>query len=331
MKRTGPLSMTMVAALAGLMTALPALAKDTLSYAYQLDPTFDAAVWALRNGKVTSDLIDVELNALTIPALIQATLTKQYDVIQSDTIAVPRSAARGLDLTIMSTAIRYSQTGIGHNVYVMAGSPAQSFPDLKGQKIGVPSLGSAGFHMMRMWASEQFGVNTDVASGDFQFVETAPSALITGLQTGQFDAGTMLYSQAYQAGTSSEFRAIATPARAMFELWGVQMIPSVNVAYPEKIAENPENYKEFNRLLRESVLYLQANPDEVLGAVAAESKISPDFFKVVFRDYAEIPANMTEGDIASIAKLWELSVKHGVLQGEAPDVRDFLSADIVTE
>src|SRR5262245_14042086 len=105
-------------ALAGVLSAvspLSAVAKEKVTYAYQMDPTFDAAMWALKNGKVKSDSIDVELNSLTIPALIQATLTKQYDVIQSDTIAVPRSATRGLNLLIMSTAIRYSPKGVGHN------------------------------------------------------------------------------------------------------------------------------------------------------------------------------------------------------------------------
>ena len=86
--------------------------------------------------------------------------------------------------------------------------------DLKGKKIGVPSLGSAGFHMLRMWMEEQYKVNADVAAGDFQFVETAPSALITGLETNRFDAGTMLYSQAYRAREDKSFRAVATPARA---------------------------------------------------------------------------------------------------------------------
>lgn len=303
-------------------------AKEKVTYAYQLDPTFDAAVWAIKTGKVKSDKIDVELNSLTIPALIQATLTKQYDVIQSDTIAVPRSAARGLQLMIMSTAIRYSPKGVGHNIYVRADSPYKTMTDLKSKKIGVPSLGSAGFHMLRMWMEEQYKVNADVAAGDFQFVETAPSALLTGLETSRFDAGTMLYSQAYRAREDKSFRAVATPARGMFELWGVQMIPSVNVAYPEKIAQRPEAYKEFNKLLRASVEYMQKNPDEVFGAIAAESKVSPDFFKVVFTDFAEIPADITDGDIKAIDKLWDLSAKRGLLQSK-PDVKSFISPDAV--
>ncbi len=318
-------------ALAGAVSVVApfaASAKEKVTYAYQLDPTFDAAMWALKNGKVKSDKIDVELNSLTIPALIQATLTKQYDVIQSDTIAVPRSATRGLNLMIMSTAIRYSPKGVGHNIYVRADSPYKSVTDLKGKKIGVPSLGSAGFHMLRMWMEEQYKVNADVAAGDFQFVETAPSALITGLETNRFDAGTMLYSQAYRAREDKSFRAVATPARSMYELWGVQMIPSVNVAYPEKVAQRPEAYKEFNRLLRASVEYMQKNPDEVFGAVAAESKVSPDFFKMVFSDFAEIPADITDADIKAIDKLWELSAKRGLLQSK-PDVKSFISPDAV--
>jgi NitT/TauT family transport system substrate-binding protein len=304
------------------------LAKEKVSYAYQLDPTFDAAVWAIKAGKVKSEKIEVELTSLTIPALIQATSTKQYDVIQSDTIAVPRSAARGLKLVIMSTAIRYSPKGVGHNIYVRADSPYQSMLDLKGKKIGVPSVGSAGFQMLRMWLEEKYKVNADPAGGDYQFVETPPSGLITGLEAGRLDAGTMLYSQAYKAREDKTYRAIAVPARGMYELWGVQMIPSVNVSYPEKIAARPDAFKEFNKVLRASVEYLLKNPDEVFGAVAAGSKLSPEFFKIVFSDFAEIPANITDGDIKAIDKLWELAVKRGLLQSK-PEVKAFITSDAV--
>jgi ABC-type nitrate/sulfonate/bicarbonate transport system substrate-binding protein len=115
---------------------------------------FEAAMWALKNGRVKSDAITVELSVLSIPALIQATPTKRYDVIQSDTISVPRSAERGLALTIMSTAIRYRPDGQGHHIFVPRESTVQSIADLKGGKIGVPSIGSAGFHLLRFALAE---------------------------------------------------------------------------------------------------------------------------------------------------------------------------------
>ena len=307
-----------------------AQAKETITYAYQIDPAFDAAMWALKNGKIESDLVDVELQSLTIPALIQSTMTKQFDVIQSDTIAVPRAASRGLNLSIMSTAIRYSKIGTGHNIYVLADSPAQTMVDLKGKKIGVPSLGSAGFHILRFWLEAKFGVNASVVDGDFSFIETPPTALITGLDTKRFDAGTMLYSQAYKARESDKYRSVAEPAHGMYELWGVQMIPSVNVGYPEMIAERPEAFREFNRMLRASVVYMQENPDEVFSAVAAEHGISEDFLKVVYKDFAEIPANITADDVVAINKIWEIAHEKGMLES-VPDIEAAIDETAVRE
>jgi hypothetical protein len=81
-------------------------------------------------------------------------------------------------------------------------------------------------------------------------------------------------------------------------------------------------------LLRASVEYMLKNQDEVFGAVAAASKTTPSFFKVVFAEFAEIPANITDGDIKAIDKLWDLSVKHKLLASK-PDVKPFISPDAV--
>ena len=62
-------------------------AKDKVTYAYLLDPAYDAVTWAMTNGKVTSDLISVEARGLAIPQLIQATSAKQFDVIMTAVIA----------------------------------------------------------------------------------------------------------------------------------------------------------------------------------------------------------------------------------------------------
>jgi NitT/TauT family transport system substrate-binding protein len=316
------------AALAVLVTGLPGLAaaKEKITYAYQLDPMFEAAMWALKNGKIKSDSVEVELSVLPIPALIQATPTKQYDVIQSDTIAVPRSAERGLNMVIMSTAIRYRPAGQGHHIWVKSDSPAKSMADLKGKKIGVPSLGSAGFHLLRFALKEKYGVNIAVPGGDFQFVETPAPAMVAGLATDKFEAATLILSQTYRAGKEGGLRPIAQPAKDMHELWGLQMIPSVNVGYPEKIAQRPAAYKEFGRMLKASVDYMNAHRDEVFAAVAAEQKIDKEFFEILFRDYAEYPAVLSEQDRKAVAKLWQLAQQNGLMPN-APAIDGFVWAD----
>src|SRR6478672_7796004 len=88
----------LMAAPALMTVARPGFAqtKEKVTYAYLLDPAYDAVTWAMSNGKVTSDLIEVEARGLAIPQLIQATSAKQYDVIMTAVIAIPPAAARGL-------------------------------------------------------------------------------------------------------------------------------------------------------------------------------------------------------------------------------------------
>ena len=108
------------------------------------------------------------------------------------------------------------------------------------------------------------------------------------------------------------------------------MIPSVNVGYPEKIAERPEAFREFNRMLRASVVYMQENPDEVFSAVAAEHGISEDFLKVVYKDFAEIPANITADDVVAINKIWEIAHEKGMLES-VPDIEAAIDETAVRE
>ena len=94
----------LMAAPALMTVARPGFAqtKEKVTYAYLLDPAYDAVTWAMSNGKVASDLVTVEARGLAIPQLIQATSAKQYDVIMTAVIAVPPAAARGLELKVLS-------------------------------------------------------------------------------------------------------------------------------------------------------------------------------------------------------------------------------------
>jgi len=48
------------AAAAALLAATPAAAKEKLTYAYLQDPVLEAVMWPLRNGKVTSDKLEID-------------------------------------------------------------------------------------------------------------------------------------------------------------------------------------------------------------------------------------------------------------------------------
>jgi NitT/TauT family transport system substrate-binding protein len=317
------------ALLAGAL-ALPVAAKEKFTYAFQLDPMFEASMWALREGKVTSDIIDLELTVLPIPGLIQATTTKQFDAIQGDTLAVARAQGMGLDLVILATAIRYHPEGQGHHIFTTADSEMQDGSDLAGKRLAVASLGASGVHLQRYILAEKYGLDIAIPGGDVQFVETPVPAMIAGLQAGRFDAAATIYTQTFAARNDDSLRPLVETAKDMYETWGLQMVPSIVLSYPEKIAERPEAYAEFVRMLRESVLYMQENREEVYAAVAEAQDVDPEFFPTVFNSYSEFPGNLTENDRQAILKLWELAAEHGALP-EVPELDQFIYENAVTE
>ena len=129
--------------------ALKAQGRQKISYAYLMDPAYDAVVWALRNGKVRSDAIEVEATGMLIPQLLQATATKQYDVVMTAVIGVPAAAARGLELRILSAALQYAPAGEGGGVWVKKDSPIKSPAELKGKTMASYGLRSTGYMYAR--------------------------------------------------------------------------------------------------------------------------------------------------------------------------------------
>lgn len=301
----------------------PAISKEKITYAYQIDPIFEALLWGIKNGKVTSDLIEIDASPIAIPALIQATPTKQYDVVQSDVISVPRSAERGLELRILSTAIRYRPEGDAHIIFAPKDSPIQTVEDLKGKKIGVTSLGSTGFHNLRFALGEGFGANVDITAGDFQFVELPPATMFAALHQKRVDAASMSLTHTYRAKMSGEFKQVIHAGRKMFEMYKLQMISSVNVGYPEKLDAKPELYREFNRMMKASAAYMHANADEIYATVGKQYNVEPDIFRGLQATMSEVPAVLERKDIAALAKEWELAHKYKLLKS-VPKVEDFI-------
>src|SRR6476619_6406476 len=151
----------LLAAPALMTVARPGFAqtKDKVTYAYLLDPDYDAVIWAMSNGKIASDRITVEARGLAIPQLIQATSAKQYDVIMTAVIAIPPAAARGLELRVLSTALQQSAAGEGAGVWVKSDSPIKSPQELKGKTLGSYALRSTGYTQVRLALIKKYGLN----------------------------------------------------------------------------------------------------------------------------------------------------------------------------
>ena len=312
----------LMAAPALLTIARPGFAqgKQKITYAYLLDPAYDAVTWAMSNGKVASDLITVEARGLAIPQLIQATSAKQYDVIMTAVIAIPPAAARGLELRVLSTALQQSPAGEGAGIWVKSNSAIKDPTALKGKSLGSYGLRSTGYTQVRFALIYKYGLNAALEGGDIQQIEIQAPNLPGALAAGQIDAATLIHSQAFRAFKSGEFRAIAETGCDNIERFGTRFVSALNVSYPERLAQRPDAFKEFNRMFRDSVQYALAHREEVFAAVGAQNNLPPEFFTWWFEKSSDVPATFEESHAQAIMKLYELSKEIGMI-ASYPDIR----------
>lgn len=311
----------MLAAAAALALAIPsgpAAAQTTVTFGYLADPSHEAVMWAIKNGRVTSDTVEIEATALDISALIQATPAQTYDVVQTAAMAIPRARERGLDLKIIGTGLRYHASGEGAGIWVPKDSPIESVADLEGKRLGVYSIGSAGITLIRIALSEVHGMETEIGGGDIELAEVPAPALPAALATGQIDAATLIHAQAFEAMQTGDFRPITQTAEDLTERFGTRMVSAVLAGYGDEIEANPDVYLEFLRLLRESMEYAIENPEEVFPAVAEETGVAPEFFEAWFSRFSEFPVTLTEDDLKAIDILWEQAVEMGLLDAAPP-------------
>jgi NitT/TauT family transport system substrate-binding protein len=310
----------LMAAPALMTVARPGFAKEKVTYAYLLDPAYDAVTWAMTNGKVTSDQIDVEPRGLAIPQLIQATSAKQYDVIMTAVIAVPPAKARGLDLTVLATALQQSPAGEGAGIWVKSDSPIKNPKELKGKTLGSYALRSTGYTQVRLALIHKYGLNAALEGGDIKQIQIQAPNLPGALAAGQIDAATLIHSQAFRAHKSGEFRVIAETGRDNIETFGMRFISALNVSYPERLKQRPDAFKEFDRMFRDSVRYALAHRAEVFGAVGKKSNLPPEFFDWWFEKSSSVPGTFTDEHAKIINKFYELSKEIGMIKSY-PDIR----------
>ena len=317
-------------ALALGLSAAPAAAKEKITYAYLIDPALDGVLYAIRQGIVKSDKIEIDGKALAIPALIQSTPTKRFDVIMNAVMAIPLAAKRGLKLTVLSTALRAAKGGLGAGIWVKKESPYKTMADLKGKTLGNYALRSTGTTWIRLALLKKYKLNVSYKGGDLRWVQIPAPALLTALETGRVDAATLIHAQAFKARGTGNYRVLAWTSQDIRALYGVETVAAVNVTYPEKLAKRPEAFREFNRMLYESVQYAVKNADKVGAAIAKGGKISAAYFKAWMADYSYFPGAVSDADMKAMETIWAGAREMGIIE-KVPKAADVVWQHAVRE
>ena len=179
---------------------------------------------------------------------------------------------------------------------------------------------STGYTQVRLALIHKYGLNAPLEGGDIRQVEIQAPNLPAALAAGQIDAAALIHSQAFRAQKSGEFRPIAETGRDNIETFGMRFISALNVSYPERLAQRPDAFREFNRMFRESVAYALAHRDEVFATVGQQTNLPPEFFSWWFEKSSDVPGTFDESHAKIIDRFYGLSKEIGMIQG-FPDIR----------
>jgi ABC-type nitrate/sulfonate/bicarbonate transport system substrate-binding protein len=274
-----------------------------------------AALYALEHGKVdTSKFPGLRLSYLTFPALIQATGTDQFDVIESSVIGIPLARSKGVKLKVIALSSgRTSGEGTAgaSGIYVRTDSAIKAAEDLKGKKIGVTSFGSTGTMVDRILLRDGHGLDSALRGGDMTYVEMDPAQLTAALDRGQIDAVGAFSYPAYVLGHDPKFRRIMTSDSEWRKLTGQDVVFAAYQALESQVGSNPTCYKEFQAMLAASVEYARAHIGEIAGTISAQTGLPADYITFTWGDAYDYVGNLEPRWLGAAQAIWDRAAEGG--------------------
>ena len=275
--------------IAALIPAGGAAATELIKIGSIADPGYDSALWALVNGKVKDPSIKVQVDAMTIPALIQAAMTQQYNILPNGILAVPQMVEQGIKVRIVGTVLRYHPAGHSDDLWVMKGSKIKKATDLKGKIVGVTTVEAQNVISIRAILSEHFGLNAASIGGDIKWAQLPRTQLEAALRTGRIDAAAFSNVQAYFATKGGAYRSVLHGSKLLKEMYGGPMPSVVLTAYEPDLDKRAPAYIAALKLLKASAKYVLTHQKEVFSAVAPKYKMSAADLQKWFTTYAVMP------------------------------------------
>jgi NitT/TauT family transport system substrate-binding protein len=306
---------TLAAALAVLAGESVAQTKRQVSFAFTNEITYEPYVYAIRKGIVTSSSLEMKLLPTAIPALLQATGTKQFDLIETSPLGLAQGIARGLDARVAGTA------GVvrgGRFVFVKKDSPIKDPSELKGKSMGVTAIASTLVAHIRAVLTKKQHFNVSLENGDIRWVDLPIPTLPSALERGQVDSAYIIHIPSLKTLNSPEFRVLIDMTKNFKSEFGVDPLTSVVATYDSKIGEMELALREALSMLRASATYAKSHAMEVLEAVAKEGNISPNDLKTVSQEWYDVRFTLTPDDTKMIQTILDIGKEEGLIQSYPP-------------
>ncbi len=296
-------------------------AQTVIKVAHINDPGVAAVFYAIKEGIVKSDKVKLELQAMSIPGVIQALQTKQTDIVQTSVIAFSKGVKRGLKAKIIAVGA-IPQTD-GYGIFVKSDSPIKKVADLRGKSWGVLALGASNVVHTRIVLEEKYNLRTGPVGGDLKPIQAPPLQLLALLERGNIDATFAFGVGFYRALRNKGFRLLVNAAAEYQGSFGSNPPVAVLVAFTDRIEKNPAAMKEAQRLLFESAKYYLDHRGEVSKAMASKYRANLDYLRWWGTKGQFDPHTLEPKYVKALDKFLQLAHKIGELN-YSPNINDLI-------
>lgn len=245
---------------------------DPVSVALPTSTEGKVITYAITNNKLPDQKVPLDIQFLEVPALIQATGTDQFDLLQTSLVGFAGAVDKGAPLKIVAPV---ASRDVGQDkIVVAAASDIESVADLKGRTMSVGSLGSTVTTLMRMALAKESGLSLPSQGGDIQFVELPDSAALAGLTSGSIDASFVYQQGWWKIQNDSDYRELADVSQLFQEGYGFLPFISLMITTDSLAATKAECIVAANEQLVEASDWARNNVAEVAESLAATEGVS---------------------------------------------------------
>lgn len=208
--------------------------------------------------------LDAEVIVLQNGAAVGAALAGgSLDVGTSSTFVFMNAFRHNLPYSIVAPGSLYRSDDPTTLLVVSANSPITSARDLNGKIVAGISLGATDQVAALKWIDQNGGDSKTI-----EFLESAPSTMVAGLESGRFAAAMLVDPQLTAAGTRVRSLGKAYDAIAK------NFMLSVWFANNDWVSKNVDRVKRLNSALNEAAAWALASPEGAAASLEKWTKVT---------------------------------------------------------
>jgi ABC-type nitrate/sulfonate/bicarbonate transport system substrate-binding protein len=251
------------------------------------------ATYAIRQGLITSDKVDVQIALATDYDTQMMAGNFPMGTMSTANFAIA-TQNKNLPLRALSSYIVQSGSQEAQGVYyivTLAGSKIASPQDLVGKKVGVPDLTSSGTSAFLALFKKDYGIS----ASQFTLVNNSNTLLMQLLKSGDIDAALLGQNNGVQAALDPTYKVIWNMDKTFIQEYGSPFVASLLVVNGDFLSQNAAAVKAAYDLLVESNQYGEQHIDELAPIYATQYGQTADFYHLVFTEHSKVSLNLIEG------------------------------------